>query len=354
MLILKGEKQHLELLLERMMEYKLKEIKIEVTHRCSLSCIHCSSSATNNSIKNINKEKCIEIINSTIGMGVKKIAFSGGEPLLWEPIYDCISLATSKSIEVILYSSGNIDNMAEASKNISKTGVTKVIFSLYSDIPIEHNRITRKVDSFDKTLSAINLLNKAGIKTEIHFVALKNNYSKLARIVDLANNNGVNSISVLRFVPQGRGSLIKSQILDRHDNLELKKQIEELRKNNNRIRTGSPWNFLFLNSPPECLSAIDRMIISPDLDIFPCDAFKGINKSIFSSADEYSNIKNHSVEDCWKYSYYFNYIREKKEDYCKKCTECVSFSLCNSGCIAQKCAFDYTNIKSPDPSCLLG
>ena len=66
--------------------FKLQEVKIEVTHDCMLQCVHCSSVSEANTERNMGWPSCERILNEAVTMGVKEVAFSGGEPLLWEHI----------------------------------------------------------------------------------------------------------------------------------------------------------------------------------------------------------------------------------------------------------------------------
>ena len=101
------------------------------------------------------------------------------------------------------------------------------------------------------------------LSTELHFVPLSCNYTELVPLAILARELGINAISVLRFVPQGRGREIESQKLNADQNRLLKVNIESLRKDGYNIRTGSPYNFLLLNDQPQCCAGIDRMTILP-------------------------------------------------------------------------------------------
>jgi len=58
--------------------YQLKEIKLEVTHRCELRCVHCSSNATRGSLKEISLAVVMDLLAQAVEMGVREIAFSGG------------------------------------------------------------------------------------------------------------------------------------------------------------------------------------------------------------------------------------------------------------------------------------
>lgn len=81
-----------------MNKYVLEELKIEVTYKCPLSCVHCSSNAGASNDLNISEAKCLEIIHQAKEMGVKEIAFSGGEPLIWSGLSNCIRLCTKYGI----------------------------------------------------------------------------------------------------------------------------------------------------------------------------------------------------------------------------------------------------------------
>jgi radical SAM protein with 4Fe4S-binding SPASM domain len=337
-------------------QFKLKEMKIEVTYNCPLSCIHCSSDANPKNQLSMTFEKCLEIINSALSIGVKEITLSGGEPFTWEGIIEIIAFLKSKGPTSSIYTTGNCDNLDKLMKKLKTAGVDKLIFSLYSDNENEHDRVTRKLNSYNNTLKAIKLAKSYNINTEIHFVALASNYKKLDGIVKIAKANGAKLVSILRFVPQGRGKLIANfDTLNREQNLELKEMIINLRNNGFEIRTGSPFNVLLINNDPKCMAAQDRLIVTPDLNIYPCDAFKQISCESIAPHDEYSNLSKHTVEECWNQSKYFELVRKaifttKSEP----CQSCKKNNVCLSGCLAQKYLYYSSLYKYPDPACLKG
>ena len=332
----------------------LRDLKIEVTHQCTLACIHCSSESLISNFKEISNNDCLRIINEASHLGVKEISFSGGEPLLWGSLINAIERASVLNISSTIYTSGNIDNFEILISDIAKMKIKKFVFSLYSNASTEHDRVTRKRESFERTLSAMEITKKFKIPVEVHFVAMSNNFDQLSEIVELSKSKKVGVVSVLRFVPQGRGRLLNSASLNLKQNIELKSIIKQIRNTGYKLRTGSPWNFLMVNEEPMCLSAIDKLIIGPDMQIYPCDAFKQFKYSEFFSEDTYSDLMKHSLEECWTKSLYLNLVRNKITDYCTVCTNCSSFSNCNSGCLAQKKAL-YGNIdRRPDPACILG
>lgn len=330
------------------------EIKIEITHKCPLACIHCSSNAYNDNPLEIQFEKCKEIIVQSKSIGVKEVAFSGGEPLVWKYIDQVISLTHSSGIKASVYTSGNGLNFDDRFKQLKKVGLYKAVFSLYSYKADNHEKITRIRGSFDKTINSIKESIKVGIETEVHFVAVSQTFKELYQVAVLCKKIGVKKISVLRFVPQGRGILYRQGILNRSQNKELIKIIGNLRIDGFDIRTGSPFNVLLLNEKPGCYAAVDRMIITPDLRVYPCDAFKNILAEDIVGSSDYSILNKNTVKECWINSPYLNKIREELAQSAGEiCNKCQAYNLCKSGCMAQKYIY-YNKLNGvPDPACLM-
>ena len=121
-----------------------------------------------------------------------------------------------------------------------------------------------------------------------------------------------------------------------------------------KIRTGSPYNFLLLNEKVECLAALSRIVIGPDLHIFPCDAFKGILAKEIVNTEQYSVLSKYSLRQCWKQSHYLKAVRETVcAEYHDQCQQCVNLKRCKSGCLAQKIIQDRRLTSRPDPDCIM-
>lgn len=333
--------------------FVLSDLKIEVTFRCPLSCIHCSSDGSPTSTLEIEYHKCIDILKQASQMGIREISFTGGEPLVWDGIENAVHFCSSNNIKSVVYSSGNIKNFLNVASRLKERNLDKIIFSVYSHNSETHDLITRIKGSHNNTLQAISITNKLGIDVEIHFVPLSINYKDLEQIAPFSRDLNVKKISVLRFVPQGRGAAITSKVLTKLQNLELKKIITRLRSLGYDIRTGSPYNFLMLNDQPRCASGIDKMIIGPDLSIHPCDAFKQISGEEILGRNRHSNLSDDSLADVWHKSDYLNGIREYlTTDFAVKCSKCGNLEKCLSGCLAQKVLSTGELAKIPDPMCI--
>lgn len=330
----------------------LKEIKIELTYKCNLRCIHCSSEGDDSFTTKIPFNEVLKIIKSAKDMGVKTISFSGGEPLLYDKLHDIVNSANLQDIQVKIYTSGTTENYNEFLECIDRGQVT-FIFSLYHSSSEIHDKVTGVRGSFHKTISALKL-TKNRFDCEIHFVPLSYNYNGLESLCELVVSLGVHQISVLRFVPQGRGATDKSLSLNKTQWLELHNSIKKLRERGFSVRTGSPLNFLFLNDNPCCSSGLDKLVVAPDQKIYPCDAFKQLSsQELLLLDDEHSSLIHSRLQDCWNNSVYLNKIRcvldEQPSDVCQACK---MLSRCRTGCLAQKILSTGT-FYGKDPDCIL-
>ena len=331
----------------------LREFKVEVTYKCNLNCIHCSSDARPSNLTEMSREDCLYILNEAAQIGAKDIAFSGGEPLIWTYINEAVSAAASTGLQVTIYTSGNCVTFKEKAERILSLGAFRFIFSMFGGSASSHERITRVVASFEQTLKAMSDARRIGLVTEVHFVPMSYNYRELRNIATLSKELGASVVSVLRLVPQGRAALLKGRILTRVQNMDLRRLIRDLRNSGYNIRTGSPYNFLMLTTNPKCCASIDRLIIGPDLRLYPCDAFKQVKAEDLVGTLDYSIMRGFNLRDCWDKSPYLEAVREYlTTPFGKPCASCGFLEKCLSGCLAQK-VVAYGNLdKRPDPGCL--
>lgn len=344
-------------------EGDLEEIKIELTRDCPLACIHCSSNAYSGNTVQLPREVVLSLVSQAAGLHAKSIVFSGGEPLVWPWLGDAVSACAMHGLHCSIYSTGiNLtDDGGQEVLALAKCGLNKVIFSLYSPRKEYHEEITRRSGSFDKTVATIRATGNSDIEREIHFVPLKRNYKHLVELIELAKEIGISKVSILRFVPHGRGVLLKRsrEMLMQKETVELRSLILKCRQLYDvRIRVGSPYNILMLDRDVDCIAAWRTLCIGPNGNIYPCDAFKNIEPHHIGLKDPYNNILSHSLKECWEQSEYLNAIRHYlTTPFEEPCSRCSHLEWCKSGCLAQKVteqeSIEGSNIaKRPDPLCL--
>lgn len=290
--------------------------------------------------------------------GLKKIIFSGGEPLSYPYISDLILFCSNKNIETTLYSTGitkNSDISSGIIKELRNAGLSRIIFSLFGYTAEKHEHITRVSGSFNLTIDAIKEASEYGFKVELHFVPFKQNYRLLEKLCILGRSLNIVRISILRFVSHGRGTIINDvSALAGKEYKSFRGILKKIMKEYpGLIRLGSPFNFLLLRDIEKCDAGINQIVINPKGYVFPCDAFKNVYPKDLGFDDELNSIIDNSISSIWENSKYLNYIRniinkEREEP----CSSCKNLKKCGSGCMAQKFIRN-NSITGKDPDCMI-
>ena len=331
----------------------LDEIKLEITNQCFLSCIHCSTNSCTNNASFLSLSNIENIIRQAQALGANNISLSGGEPLLYPDLKQVIEMIANYGCRSTIYTSGiaQIHPMSPMSidylKSFKSLNLSNLIFSIYSHKSENHDAITGVDGSFYTTLTSLENALHLGLETEVHFVALKPIIDDLMPLVKFLEKIGIKKISVLRFVPQGRGKNNSYNLLpDTKDFVKLSKVINSIRKDKTIIecRTGSPFNFLLLKKPTPCNSGRTRMIIDAEGFAYPCDALKQFKSKGLNN----NNINFSSLTEIIQTGNFFRLIREAQLP--DECLNCACVKKCMGGCLAQRYLGD---VKYRDPACLL-
>ena len=332
----------------------LKEVKIELTNKCSRNCKHCSSSATSDNInlKELDFNHVSKIIREAKLMGVETIVFTGGEPLMYNRLPELVKLTSSLGMKSTIYSFAyRNDQTLKQYRTLIKNRLNKIIYSLADTLSDEAELSTyEKEEFFDKVFEGSNAT------LGFHYAVSKDSIGRLNKVINQTiqsfdNKKYFDKISLLRFVPHGKGTndmdLSKEELLSIKD-LYLNSD------NKSRIRLGSPWNILGIENS-RCIIADEIMIIGFDGIAYPCDSIKYFTKLGISG-----NIRENSLREMYN-SEYFTNIRNLNVS--NSCSSCNQYSICKSGCIGQKIIANYTQdadkvkvlrrcINSRDPKCM--
>ncbi len=353
------------------------ELSIEVTHRCILNCIFCSSSASNSPeiheiidikrVKEIIKE-CKEKFK------INTISISGGEPLLYPHFNELIRFILHNELDLLIYTSGIVlknSKMCCWSDNIIDNFIDfkheynrdiEIVFDIQAPDKKNYELITRIKGSYN---SFINTLDKLKIVPELkkssHFVPFKLNWKLIEETINFCQKYNLDHIKILRFVPQGRAANFSLLSLNLKEFYILQKNLEFLKnKYGNMIKLGHPIDFLFLLDNNKvirsCRGGFDAPIILPNGNVYPCPAWKKMQNLCAG------NINDSSFEEIWNSNYFINFrdfITEGYVNIIGLCEDCRYLDECKGKCVAQR-ILKYHNepvipkcfIIGPDPLCL--
>lgn len=330
----------------------MRELYIEVGSKCYLNCRHCSSEACAISEETISTHKLCSLLKQGKRLGANSLTISGGEPLLHEGLSQFARFATKIGYSIKMYSCGVLKEdekfvsiCDEIFDSLKKTGITTLIFSLHGK-PETHDYITSLKGSYLITLESIKRAIIKGFKVEIHIVPMKVNFTEIPYVFNIAKELGINQVSLLRLVPQGRLRKNLHLVMDKQDYLSFKEIINSLKDDELNLRLGSPFSCLFTDRVNSCSAGKNKLLIGPNGDVYPCEAFKTILKG------RSSNIYETNLEDIWLNDSALKMIRKLSIDQVSHCKTCEASNNCNGGCIGERIIKYGSPEEGPDPICI--
>ena len=338
------------------------ELKIEVTHRCQLQCLHCSS-VDDPPLPDMSYDNFRAIVYQMNDAHIENLTISGGEPLLWEPILQAVEYASRPSYrKVTLYTSGYPRLTEEKARALRMLGLDRIIFGVHGVDARTYDGITGIAGSCDVSTESLHAARRAGLPVEVHVVPMKPNLREMEGVARVYESFGAQQVSYLRFVPHGRGKTNQAALeLSRDEMTALtmhlyrtRQRFEEMSETT-KIRIGTPFNILCLDDMARsvCSAGLFRGTVGPDLRTYPCDAFKHITPEMIGAEGPHPSFRDHDLTWCLGKSDYFEKARRLAMggQSGNTCHDCEHLVACRRGCVAQKILADLKTA-GPDPGCV--
>lgn len=333
---------------------KIQELFVEITYNCLLQCKHCSSEAYPGCELFISAERMYSLIDEAISLGLQKLSLSGGEPLLHPDCLNIIEYAKQRGLTVCVYSCGVYSENLKLTglpnqllKQLKKLELDKLILSVHGADKKTHEEITGVFGSFEYVIETLERAIDVGLETEIHFVPTRINYLQIPELVYKLRNLGVHQISILRLVQQGRGRENEKELaLTADEGFKIVQTVKQLNAQyaDIKIRIGAPFNCVNLDNAVPCNAAQNKLLISANGEIFPCEAFKHLKGHML-------NLFDHSIQFIWEQDLLLNQLRELSYKKIEGCKNCKLVSKCKGGCPGERMLFNGDIAKGPEVWC---
>jgi cyclic pyranopterin phosphate synthase len=119
---------------------RVTSLRVSITSQCNLNCIYCHNEGQSRHESEMNAEQIVKIINSAVHLGVKKVKFSGGEPLIRNDFEDILE-ALPKLQDISATTNGVL--LSKRAANLKAAGLDRVNISLDTLNPATYARICR-------------------------------------------------------------------------------------------------------------------------------------------------------------------------------------------------------------------
>jgi cyclic pyranopterin phosphate synthase len=182
-------------------------LRVSVTDRCDLRCVYCMAEHMTFLPKRevLTLEELDRIASAFVGLGVRKLRITGGEPLVRKGVMDLIGglgrhLKSGALDELTLTTNGT--RLAEFAQGLVEAGVRRINVSLDTLKPDLFRTLTRG-GQLTQVLAGIEAAQAAGLKVKINAVALKDdNAAELPDLIAWAHGRGCD-MTLIEAMPMG-------------------------------------------------------------------------------------------------------------------------------------------------------
>ena len=260
-----------------------EELTLELTDWCPSKCLHCSSESSPNCTNGLPYELTVRLVKEAAQLGATKVSLGGGEPTASESCLPIINKVLETGMLVEVFTCG----LASTTQGITSlppaiiescAGIKgiKFIFSFHGASAQTHDHITQIPGSYECLLTSLQNCLEAEIECEMNFVPLRVNVNDFGQLINLATDLQIPRISILRFVPQGRGALNRADLglHPEEENLFVSEVVRLRKAARIEIRTGSPFNGIVPGNQVPCRAGFGKLVVQADGNVLPCEVFK--------------------------------------------------------------------------------
>ncbi len=234
---------------------------IGLTHRCQCSCVHCSSNVPDRKERNdLEASQVKSFIDQARKLGVVRITFFGGEPLLHKDIVELVRYAHRAGMLTRINTNGWLLDRKLVSE-LKVAGLNLCDVSIDDPDPETHDRLRGLPGLYERAIEGIGILKEFNILCQIVTYASKENVtSGLKRIIDLGRRLGVFAVSIVFPISTGCWDYKPGVLLS-----ESEKQ---------RVRALGDSHFVHVEIPTHqsrCnVMKASSLYVSPEGDVTPC------------------------------------------------------------------------------------
>jgi radical SAM protein with 4Fe4S-binding SPASM domain len=333
-------------------------IQWHLTERCNLRCRHCYQGVRRvqemmwDEVKREidGATEMFQAWESEHGISVSpSIHFTGGEPFLYEGLWDVVNHARTKGYGVAVMSNGCLITSDDAER-ASTLKISDIQISLEGP-PDLHDSI-RGRGSFAAAAKGVETLARFGNRVSANVTLSRLNVDQIEETIEVAKTMGFYGIGFSRIVPCGKGKALRDRLLTPQELKGAYQRILRLNIPSFEVVSGDPLAGTLLESKipsgcnltlSGCSAGFSGITITSDGSVMPCRRIGLVA----------GNLKRKSLREIWASSRLLWKLR-RRESYGGKCGRCALWPSCR-GCRAVAYAYSVNegkpNLFANDPQC---
>lgn len=320
--------------------------ELYLTDNCNLRCSFCGSWNQNGVSNSLNIEKIRRYLNELYNKGYRYLSLSGGEPFLYDSLYDVIEFANQKGFLVNVTTNGLMIDEHYVSFVKNKNVITRI--SLHTLNKEKYRKLTG-IDGLERVKQSVALLKKNAGMYGLGMTVSEYNINEIFELADYTLDNNA---AYIRFTPvyrvyRGRGFDAGSElffkllngiariVLEKYDDLEMKSSFNIFGE-----------DILNIYTTKSCAAGSEAYVaLNPDLKLVACPILPHYFELPTERYSSYNNIINLRKQyDSLLNSIDTNQLRGR-------CASCLYKTSCRGGCLSTKLE-DGLSLTDEQPICI--
>lgn len=176
-------------------------LQIHPTRRCNLRCLHCYSASSPNEKDQLDVALLRQAITDASMEGYKTVSFSGGEPILYQPLLELLNHAHQCKMNTAIASNGILINEQTIEKF---KGVLDILAISLDGMPDFHNQMRGNKQAFEMMNGRLEGIRQSGIPFGFIFTISHENFRHLDWVANFALEQGASLLQIHPLEAVGR------------------------------------------------------------------------------------------------------------------------------------------------------
>lgn len=159
-------------------------IRVSLTQRCNLNCVYCHHEGESSPTAEMTAGEVIRILRVARDLGIRRVKFTGGEPLLREDLAAIISSSRALGLEDVAVTTNGL-LLGRRARELSEAGLRRANVSIPSVDPAVYRSLTG--GELGDVVEGLEAARKNGISVKLNTVMMRGiNDSETERLIDFA------------------------------------------------------------------------------------------------------------------------------------------------------------------------
>jgi Fe-coproporphyrin III synthase len=178
-------------------------VQVHPTRRCNLRCLHCYSSSGPEVKETLDAGLLKDFLSDAAAQGYTVAGFSGGEPLLYQPLREVLEHARRCGLITTVTSNGML---LDERRLAILAGAADLLAISLDGVPASHNRMRGDERAFSTLASRLDGVRRSGIPFGFIFTLTQYNLHELEWVAGFALEQGAALLQIHPLEEAGRAA----------------------------------------------------------------------------------------------------------------------------------------------------